>query len=138
MKTGRKKCITASIPGRQVALIAYNGWDSVQSQVHRGFNAEAEESTVLFAYRKRTPKNPPMELMISVMLHKTDDTAWTKEELSPLKDIKLMDVIPRVRFLVPKSLWPTARSRLLISTKWTVTKPADHQSPSNVCCHILE
>ena len=90
----RKKGFTASIPGRQVAFIAYDGWDSVQAQVHRGFNAEAKESTVLGAYRKRMAKNPAMELMISVMLHKTDDTAWTKEELSPLKNIKLMDVMP--------------------------------------------
>ena len=66
----------------------------MQSQVHRGFNAEADESTVLFAYRKRTAKNPAMELMITVMLHKTDDSAWTKEELSPVKDIKLVDVMP--------------------------------------------
>jgi hypothetical protein len=35
-----------------------------------------------------------MELMISVMLHKTDDTAWTEEELSPLRKIDLMDVTP--------------------------------------------
>ena len=35
-----------------------------------------------------------MELMISIMLHKTDDSAWTQEELSPLKDIKIMDVTP--------------------------------------------
>jgi hypothetical protein len=66
----------------------------LQSRVHRGFNAEADESTVLFAYRKRTTKNPPIELLISVMLHKTDDTAWTKDELSPLKDIRTMDVTP--------------------------------------------
>jgi hypothetical protein len=35
-----------------------------------------------------------MELMISVMLHKTDDTPWTPDELSPLKAIKLLDVLP--------------------------------------------
>jgi hypothetical protein len=91
---GVKKALTASIPERQVALIAYHGWDSVQSQVHRGFNAETEESTVLGACRKRTNKNPAMELMISVMLHKTNDTPWTEEELSPLKNIKLVDVMP--------------------------------------------
>ncbi len=90
----RKKGFTASVPGRQVAFMAYDGWDSVQAQVHRGFNAEAGESTVLGAYRKRMAKNPAMELMISVLLHKTDDTAWTKEELSPLKHIRLMDVMP--------------------------------------------
>ena len=35
-----------------------------------------------------------MELMITVMLHKTDDVPWTPDELSPLKDIKIMDVTP--------------------------------------------
>ena len=35
-----------------------------------------------------------MELMITVMLHKTDDTEWTEEELSPIKQIKLMDITP--------------------------------------------
>jgi hypothetical protein len=84
--------MTACIPGRRVALIAYGGWDGVQSRVHRGFNAEGDESTVLFASRKRTAQNPAMELMIAVMLHKTDDTGWTTEELSPLKDIRLMEV----------------------------------------------
>ena len=66
----------------------------MESQVHRGFNAEAEESTVLYVHRKRTTKNPSMELMITAMLHKTDDTAWTPEELRPVKDIRIMDVTP--------------------------------------------
>ncbi len=91
---GTRKVLIASIPGRKLALIAYHGWDGVQSKVHRGFNAEADDSTVLFAYCKRTAKNPAMELRITVMLHKTDDTDWTKEELDPLKDIQLRDVMP--------------------------------------------
>jgi len=91
---GNRKGLTASIPGRQTALIAYDGWDEIQAQVHRGFNTEAEESTVLFVHRRRTAQNPRMELMITVLLHKTDDTDWTEEELSPLKNIKLMDVTP--------------------------------------------
>jgi hypothetical protein len=82
----------ARIPSRSVAMIAYNGWDAIQSQVHCGFNAEAEESTVLFVHRKRTAKNPAMELMITVMLHKTDDTPWTPEELEPVKDIRITEV----------------------------------------------
>jgi hypothetical protein len=88
----RKKGIAASVPGRSVAMIAYHGWDTIESKVHRGFNAEADESTVLFVYRKRTAKNPAMELMITAMLHKTDDTPWTPEELSPVKGIRIMDV----------------------------------------------
>jgi hypothetical protein len=89
-----KQGITASIPGRSVAMIAYDGWDTIQSQVHRGFNAEAEESTVLFVHRKRTARNPAMELMITAMLHKTDDTPWTPEELDPVKAIRIMEVTP--------------------------------------------
>lgn len=91
---GTRKVLTASISGRRLAMVAYHGWDDLQSRTHSGFNAEASESTVLFAHRKRVTKNPGMELMISVMLHKTDDTAWTEEELSPLRQIDLMDVTP--------------------------------------------
>lgn len=91
---GTKKVITASIPGRKIALIIYKGWDKLDSLVHRNQNAEADESTVVYAYKKRKAKNPPMELMITVMLHKMDDVEWTEEELSPIKDIELMDITP--------------------------------------------
>jgi hypothetical protein len=90
---GLRQGLTASVPNRQVAFMAYKGWDTVRTQAHRGFNAETEESTVIGAYRKRTAKNPAIELMISVMLHKTDDSAWTDAELSPIKAIKLVDVM---------------------------------------------
>jgi hypothetical protein len=44
---GNKKVITASITGRQLALITYGGWDEVDNLVHSGRNAEAAESIVL-------------------------------------------------------------------------------------------
>jgi hypothetical protein len=91
---GVKKVITAAIPGRRLALITYGGWDKVDKLVHQGRNAEADESTVLYAYRKRMAKNPAMELMITVLLHKTDDSEWTREELSPVKNIEIMDITP--------------------------------------------
>jgi hypothetical protein len=93
-ETGNARGITAAIPGRQLALIAYSGWDRIESRLHRGFNAEADESTVLYVSRERTAKNPPMQLMITAMLHKTDDSAWTPEELSPIKNVRIMDVAP--------------------------------------------
>jgi hypothetical protein len=40
-------------------------------------------------------KNPAMELMISVMLHRMDNEEWTAEELSPIKDIKIIDFTSR-------------------------------------------
>jgi hypothetical protein len=89
-----KKGITASIQGRQLALIIYRGWDKVTHVIHQGRNAESDESTVLFAYKKRTSKNPAMELMITVMLHKMDDAEWTEGELSPIQEIDIMDITP--------------------------------------------
>jgi hypothetical protein len=89
-----KKVITAAIKGRRVALITYTGWDATESLVHTNRNAEANESTVVFLRKKRLAKNPAMEIMITVMLHKTDDSEWTKEELSPIAAFELMDVTP--------------------------------------------
>lgn len=89
-----KKIITAAIPGRQTALITYSGWDKLESLAHTNRNAEADESTVIYAYKKRMAKNPPMELMVTVMLHKMDDSEWTEEELSPIRDIRIMEITP--------------------------------------------
>ena len=94
-----KKVITASIPGRQLAMISYHGWDSIRHLVHQGRNAEADESTVLYAHKKRLQKNPPMELTITVMLHKTDDSQWTKEELSPIKSFEIVEITPALSAL---------------------------------------
>lgn len=91
---GPRKVATASIAGRQVAMIAYRGWDALLSQVHANLNAEADESTVLFAHRKRLAKNPGMEIMVSAMLHKTDDTEWTDEELHPVQQLEIREVMP--------------------------------------------
>ena len=42
----------------------------------------------------RLAKNPSMELMITVLLHKTDDSEWSDSELSPVKAISIQDVTP--------------------------------------------
>ncbi len=91
-ENGQRKVITASISGRQVALLTYHGWDGLDHVVHRDLNAEADESTVIYAHRQRLAKNPSMELMISVMLHKMDDSEWTVEELAPISKIEILDV----------------------------------------------
>lgn len=91
---GRRKVITATIKGRRIALITYSGWDSLESCTHMNCNAETDESTVIYAWRKRTAKNPAMELMISVLLHRTDDGEWSAGELDPLREIKVLDVTP--------------------------------------------
>jgi hypothetical protein len=89
-----KRVIAASIAGRQLAMVTYTGWDSTDMLIHENRNAEADESTVIFTRKKRLTKNPPMELMISVLLHRTDDEAWTKEELFPIQSIAVCDIMP--------------------------------------------
>jgi hypothetical protein len=89
-----RQVITASIRGRALALIAYHGWDNLRHVVHCGRNAETDQSTVIFAHKKRVTKNPPMELMITVLLHKTDDTEWTHDELSPIQDLRICEMMP--------------------------------------------
>ncbi len=87
-----RQIFTAATDGRKVALIAYQGWDGLKTIIHKNRNAEADESTVVYAYKKRMSKNPPMELMITVMLHKTNNSDWTEEELSPLKHIEIQEI----------------------------------------------
>lgn len=93
-EVGNKKVITAAIPGRRVALICYHGWDSLHTLVHENHNAEADESTVIYASKRRMAKNPAMELIVTAMLHKMDDSEWTEEELSPIRELKIMEVTP--------------------------------------------
>jgi hypothetical protein len=86
--------ITARIPGRQLALVVLHGWDGLEHRVHRGRNAEADESTVIFARRRRLQRNPKMELMLSLLLHKRDDTPWTDAELYPFRDYTIHRWMP--------------------------------------------
>ena len=86
--------LTASIPGRQTAMITCHGWDRLDALVHSGHNAECEDSTVLHAYRRRVDKNPAMELMICAQLHKTDDSPWTDAELNPVHSLRILEVTP--------------------------------------------
>lgn len=78
-------CIIATIPGRQVALVALYGWDCVDCRVHTGQSAEANESTVIYAKRRREKHYQGMALLAMLMLHKTDDSPFTDNELSVVK-----------------------------------------------------
>jgi hypothetical protein len=78
------RAITARIPGRQLALVALAGWDEIGATVHRGFNPEAAESTVLWAKWRHAETFPTLSPRITLLLHKTDDTPWTDDELCPV------------------------------------------------------
>jgi hypothetical protein len=63
------------------------GWDEVASAVHRGLNAEAEESTVIYARRVTEKDNTGTALAVTLMLHRLDDGEWTPEELDPVAEL---------------------------------------------------
>jgi len=48
----------------------------------------------VYVHKKRLQKNPTVEIMITVMLHKTDDSEWTNAELNPIKELSMMDITP--------------------------------------------
>jgi hypothetical protein len=105
--------VTASIEGRQVAMMILQGWDGLAHKVHSGRNAESEESTVIYAYRERKDPMPSMELMVTLMLHKCDNSEWTEEQLYPFKQLDLK------RYMPSGSVWG-AEIELLDGKSYTV------------------
>lgn len=91
---GNATVITGKVKKRQVALITLNGWDGVDYCTHQDNNAETDASTVLYAYRKRLDSALRMELLISVLLHKLDDTPWTEDELFPIANYSILPYSP--------------------------------------------
>jgi hypothetical protein len=86
--------ITSAIPGRRLALIGYAGWDAVDIAANENRNAEANESSVIYLKKKNLKPNPPLELLITVMLHRTDNESWTPEELNPIANIDIRSIMP--------------------------------------------
>jgi hypothetical protein len=74
-----------------LALTSYRGWDTLADIEHTGLNAEAERSTLLHVSRTDPSRYGAPELLISVMLQKTDDSAWHDDALQPIKSIEPLD-----------------------------------------------
>ena len=81
--------ISASIKGRQLALLAIHGWNDVNFMEHIGCNPEAEKSTIIYAKRTRETDYSGMELLITVLLHKTSDEPWLENDLNPIKSLEM-------------------------------------------------
>ena len=86
-----KPAIIASIPGRQLAIMDYSGWDRPGTVEYQGVNSEAADSTLLFVSREDKAHYGAPELLISVMLHKTNDAPWTDAELQPIQKIEPLE-----------------------------------------------
>lgn len=84
-----KEVILLKIPGRQLAMTNYSGWNRLGMVTNIGLHPESEKSTLLYAqYEDMEQKYGPVELLISVLLHKTDNSAWSDEELQPICKIE--------------------------------------------------
>lgn len=94
-KVDGNHCITGSIQGRQLAFVTLNGWDKLAVDCHTGKNAETDDSTVIYASReKESYKDATIDLLISLMLHRTDNKSWDKQELMPVKHIAIHEIMP--------------------------------------------
>ncbi len=80
--------IITGIPGKQLALAALYGWDALDSMVHEGLHPEADRSTVIYAKRTREKDYSGMGLLVSVLLHKTDDEPFAEDDLHPVRQFK--------------------------------------------------
>jgi len=90
-EAGGKTVLSASIPGRKVALVPIHGWSRCDSVQRKGLNPEAEASTVIYAEHTREADYSGVEVFITVMLHRLDDGEWTEDELMP---VKYWEIIP--------------------------------------------
>lgn len=96
--SARRHVVTATIADRSVALITYYGWDGIEQRVHRGHNAEAAESTVVFGRCRRVDaKSPAMQVLVCAMLHKRVPAGstlapWTPAELDVVTQLDVDDV----------------------------------------------
>jgi len=84
-----KNCIIAKIPGRQLAIINIMGWMKIDTLENMGLHPESDKSTLLYAeYEDLECEYGTVEILISVLLHKTDDINWNDNELQPIEKIE--------------------------------------------------
>ena len=79
---------------RQLALVAYHGWDGVAAAEHTGLSAETDKSTVLYAHRRREKPYTGMVQAVTLLLHKTDPERFLDHELDPIERLDLLDLAP--------------------------------------------
>ena len=83
------RALTARIAGRRLALVAQHGWDELQAVTHEARHPETPNSTVLTARQTRSKLYPGMELLVTLLLHRCDDEAWSDDELGPIEQLEL-------------------------------------------------
>lgn len=89
---GRANAVIVKQGGRQLALVTYTAWESIETKVRTGVNPAASESTLVYGklHRKDMYAYEPY-VMISAVLSRADDGEWEEDELFPIKDIAFSD-----------------------------------------------
>lgn len=93
-QVGANRWLIVHVGTRSVAMTVLAGWDTLGTRVHSGLNAEEERSTVIYASRERLAKNPAMELLISIQLHRTDAQEWSTDDLNVVESIETHTIMP--------------------------------------------
>ncbi|MEN8231021.1 MAG: DUF2264 domain-containing protein [Bacteroidota bacterium] len=84
-----KQCVAVSIPGRQLALTNYLGWQDIGVKEHTGLHPESYKSSLPYTkFEDLKYEYGPVEILISILLHKTDDSEWNDNELQPIEKIE--------------------------------------------------
>jgi hypothetical protein len=79
---------------RQVALVAYRGWEGIDAAEHTGLHPETEKSTVLYAHRSGNKPYGGMIQTVTLMLHRPDTEKWIDQHLDPVDQIELLEIAP--------------------------------------------
>lgn len=80
--------IIAKTKGLQLAMVTYRGWHHMDVVTNTKTNPVTDESTLIYANTKEEKLYGQSNyILITAMLHKTDDSDWTDDALYPVKDI---------------------------------------------------
>jgi hypothetical protein len=87
-KSDGKTSLQMAIPNRQLAMTLYSGWDRLGVKKETGLNPEAKNSSIIYAEMKDEKSLGPVRILISILLHKTDNSPWTDSELQPIASVR--------------------------------------------------
>jgi len=91
-KVEGKQVVTLSIQGRQLAMTNYQGWDEIKTRSASDIHPEAKQSTLVYAEKSDGESyGVGPTLLISILLHKTDETTWTDDELQPIATVEALE-----------------------------------------------
>lgn len=78
------KTRSLSISLSQSAVTNYQGWDTPATVEHSGQHPESEKSTLIYLSRTDEARYGAPEILISILLHMTDDALQPIRSVEPL------------------------------------------------------